>query len=59
MFTTKLFLFVDYMRQHPLFSGQIFQSKYTKCFLLQTALSLLKIMSVEIVCLMSTHLNQI
>jgi len=24
------------MRQYPLFSGQIFQSKYTKCFLLQT-----------------------
>jgi len=35
-FTTKLFPFVDYMRQYPLFSGQIFESKYKKCFLLQT-----------------------
>lgn len=59
-FTNKLFPFVDYMRQYPLFNGQIFESKYKNCFYYkQMALSLVTIMSVFTVCLMSTHLNQI
>jgi len=31
-FTTKLFLFVDYMRQYSLFSGQIFESNTRNAF---------------------------
>lgn len=59
-FTTELFPFVDYMRQYPLFCGQIFESKDNQCFYYkQTALWLVTTMSVAAVCLMSTHLNQI